>query len=241
MHPGDLTAAAWQDIKGVQSSTTALSIPFYLFDSSYAPVTSAVLTWVAYASVDDWAALAVPTLSTPSAAAVSLSLPLPPSAMSTISVLGDPTAVTGATITFVLTLYSQYGYPTTDTDLSVFSSMIVLPTGVRQDLTFVFTDYSSAIIANFTPTLIGMHQLLARHSTQGLLTLSSPLFNENGGFSVDAALTTDANKEMVSALLVGPLMSSFITSIGTTCTYAWTADRYGNAYSTGNTVSVEPS
>lgn len=243
---GDQYASAWLLLLGLPALTAPASM--YMFNAD-GPSPNATLTWVAFGTVAGWAAGGTPAVSVAAVPgttnAVKLSLPIVSSAMSAITL--DAPMSTWNEGGFALQLYTQYGGVVSAPDSSPFFGVVVHPDGRRTTLDLVEGANSSGyVVANFTPSISGMHQVLARHATQGLtsqsialLAYSDTLATAQGGFSVSPpAILQPSDASMVTAVVIGPLTGGFINTAAPTCTSVWTADLYGNLVSTWDVVGA---
>lgn len=216
----------------------------YLFNAD-GLTTVASLTWVAFGTVDSWLSGGVPAVSVTAgpgtARAVNLSLPVVSSAMSAVAIYADLTLGRPGNIS--LQLFTQFGEVVSAPESTLFFGVVVRPDGVRQTLALTpGATNSGLVVATYTPLVIGVHQVIIRHVTQGLTSQSSSLLayagvGRQGGFLVtEPPIAQLADASMVHAIAIGPLTSGFMNDESSTCTSVWTADSLGNLVPEWNTV-----
>ena len=101
---------------------------------------------------------------------------------------------------FRLQLLNQYGYPAAMMDASLFTGCVVLPSGQRENLTFLLGTDGMSVVASFQPKVVSStYQVLVRHATQGLLSVDTSVFSSSppGIFSVGGPFVSATNASLV--------------------------------------------
>lgn len=257
---GDPYAAAWLAL--LHLPPVDVPVTFYMFGAEPpAPsiastdvvahngdTPSAAVQWLVYDSAASWAIGATPIFSE-STTPVAIALPADASASSTVSMSfytsttmsgGKPFLSTGVAVGVSVLLKTLRG------DLAIapnasFSGFIASPSGQRQSLRLTTStfNYQTLLLASFTPTDVGMHQVLVCHSTQGILAQDSSLaayslgHSPQGGFYVGGRSPDIAN---VTVVLIGAITGGIMANGNKICVFAWVADAFGTLFVSSSTV-----
>ena len=258
---GDPYAAAWLTL--LQLPLIDVPVTFYMYGveppapaiastdvvAHNGDTPSATVQWLTYDSAASWAAGASPNVSQP-ITPVAITLPADASASSTVSVSfytntmmsgGKPFLSTGVAIGMSVLLKTLRGDLAVVPNSSSFSGFIASPSGTRQSLRFTTSTFNheTLLLASFTPTAVGMHQVLVCHNTQGILAQDSSLaayslgLSPQGGFYVGGRSPDIAN---VTVVLIGAITGGVMVNGNKICVYAWVADAYGALFVSSATV-----
>lgn len=148
--------------------------------------------WTTFKNPEDWGSAAAPVVSS-GTTALEIAFPAVASACSRVQLL----ELAGG---FQLLPLSQYGFAATERDVSLFTGVVVWPSGQRRSIAFSTSLDGSAITANFSPTVVAAaYQVLVRHATQGLLSVEAAAFSTlpPGFFSVPGPSVTSSNSSLV--------------------------------------------